>query len=571
MAASKLSGNLLGVEIDGKFVACETSCEFNFEADMIDASAKDIGRWKGVIPGLRSWSVSVNASMLIQSSPTDFTTIINAFISGVRMRVRIRTKIAMIGTVMITGYVVVQSGGLSAAVNSTTGWNTTLQGDGAFELGSGGNQYQALYGYRLQDPYGDELNLQPQFSKFINSGDNTLSLDFTVQSQANYLFAIIPHGQPIFNAWKNNPFNFGPIPDYLWRDVVTIGGYDYYMTRSIQYITSAVPVIVFSYDTSAPNPFNFTGVSNVEPGSIQTSNTVTMSGIGGSPLNYSVTNGEVSKNGGAFSSAGGTVINGDTLTVRQNATSNYSSIGITSLTVGSFTTGYSVGTRAANLVTVNYSIDFSDNPSVYMGYIPMIDRLDGNGLVEITRILGEGTGSISGEYKEGYGIGFRQITFPTNFPWVSGTAAYMQINKDGSLFYQNTIGVQNTELQNPTYTIPSGTTSFDVNMLGINTGVTGWLTHTVVTNGSGYTVNVSDTVSLDFYLNVTPVNENSAYVINQLDNSDTNTVTITNNETSSNSYRIQGVSGYDQTIMIGIGLQGNKTDVPKGSITITKL
>lgn len=571
MAASKLSGNLLGVEIDGKFVACETSCEFNFEADMIDASALDIGRWKGVIPGLRSWSVSVNAAMLIQSSPTDFTTIINAFISGAKMRVRIRTKVAMIGTIMITGYVVVQSGGLSAAVNSTTGWNTTLQGDGAFELGSGGNQYQALYGYRLQDPFGDELNLQPQFSKFINSGDNTLALDFTVQSQANYLFAIIPHGQPIFNSWKNNPFNFGPIPDYLWRDVVTIGSYDYYMTRAIQYITSAVPVIVFSYDTSAPNPFNFIGVNNVEPGSVQISNTVTMAGIGGSPLNYSVTNGDVSKNGGAFSSSGGTVVNGDTLTLRQTATSSYSSIGITSLTVGSFTTGYSVGTRAANFVTVNYSIDFSRNPFVWMGYIPMIDRLDGNGFVEISRILSESTGSITNEYKEGYGIGFRQVTFPTSFPWVNGSGAYLQVDKDSSLFYQNTVSTQNTELQNPTYTIPAGSTNYDVSMLGINNGISGWLTHTLTTNGIGYNVNVSDSISLDFYLNVTPASNVSAFNINQRDNSDLNTVTITNNDPTGNSYRIQGVSGYDETIAIGVGLQGTKTDVPKGSITITKL
>lgn len=137
MAASKLSGNLVGVEIDGKFVVCETSCELSFEADMIDASAVDSGRWKGVIPGLRTWSVSVNASMLIQSSASDLNTILNAFISGAVMKVRIRTKIAMIGSVIITGNVVVQSGGLSASVNSTTGWNTVLQGDSAFVIGTG--------------------------------------------------------------------------------------------------------------------------------------------------------------------------------------------------------------------------------------------------------------------------------------------------------------------------------------------------------------------------------------------------------------------------------------------------
>lgn len=571
MAATKLSGNLVGAEIDGKFVACETSCEINFEADMIDASAVDSGRWKEVIAGIRSWSVSVNAAMLIQSARADFTTIINAFMSGASMTLRIRTKIAMVGSVVITGRVIVQSGGMSAAVSTTTGWNTVLQGDGAFVIGGGNNQIQALYGYRLADPYGDELNLVPQFSKFIQSGLQSIPFDFSKNSNGNFLFVIIPTGQPIFNAWQNNQFNFGPIPDYLWRDKVTIGGYDYYMTRTIQYITSSVSVITLSYNSLAPDNFSFNAITGVNPSTVNESNTVTMSGIGGTPLNYSVTNGEVSKNGGAYSTSGGTVVNGDTLKLRQTASNLFGTINVSSLAVGSLTSGFSVETRAANAVTVNYTIDFSRNPYVGMGYIPMIDRLDGNGFVEITRIISEATGSITGQYKEGYGIGFRQVTFPMSFPWVPGTGAYLEVKRNSANFYQNTIYTQNTELQNPSYTIPAGTTDFDVLMLGINTGVSGWLTHTLILTGDLFNVNVSDTSSLDFYMNVDAPGGTAAYNINQRDTTELNTVNITNNDLTAKSFRIQGAGGYDETITVGVSLSDIKNDVPKGSITITKL
>lgn len=355
MPTNKLSGNLLGIEIDGKFVACETSCEFSFEADMLDASAVDSGRWKEVIAGLRSWSVSVNAAMLLQSSATDLTSIINAFVSGARMRVRIKTKVAMIGSIMITGYVIVQSGGLSAAVNSTSTWNTTLEGDGAFQLGDSIN-YQMFYGYRLEDPYGDELLLQPQFTKEFQFGSPSISLDFTPSSAANYLFAIVPTGQPVFNRWENNEYNFGDIPDFAWREVRTINGFDYYISRSPLYITSAVPVITFRYKNLIPNQYYFNDIADALLSTVYESNYISPTGIT-EPVLASVSNGEMSINNGAWITTDSYVSATDTIKLRITSSSTYTtSVGV-ALTINGISDTFDVTTAGDTTIYYAYNND----------------------------------------------------------------------------------------------------------------------------------------------------------------------------------------------------------------------
>lgn len=355
MPTNKLSGNLLGVEINGKFVTCETSCEFNFDADMMAASATQSGGWKEVIQGLKSWSVSVNAAMLVQSAETDLTTIINAFASGERMRIRIKTKVAMVGSILITGYVVVQNGGLSAAVNSTAGWNTVLQGDGPFQLGDTEN-YQMFYGYRLQDPYDDELTLQPQFSKEFEFGVPSISLDFTPQSAGNYLFALVPHGQPIFNIWENNQFNFGNIPDFAWREVRTIGGFDYYISRSILYITSAVPVITFRYKNLIPDQFYFNDIIDALLSTVYESNTIIASGIT-EPVLASVSGGEISINNQAYTTVSAYVSAGDSVKVRVTSSASYTTAVGATLTINGISDTFDVTTAENTTLYYAYNSD----------------------------------------------------------------------------------------------------------------------------------------------------------------------------------------------------------------------
>jgi predicted secreted protein len=133
MAQNRMSGNLLGLEINGEFVSCEMSCEFNFETDLRGASPKGVGRWKEVIPGVSSWSISLNAGMLMKMAGASVHTVLNAFLLGEIMIIRLRTRLYDHSPVFaISGQVYVQNGGISASVNARATWNTTLTGNGAF-------------------------------------------------------------------------------------------------------------------------------------------------------------------------------------------------------------------------------------------------------------------------------------------------------------------------------------------------------------------------------------------------------------------------------------------------------
>lgn len=343
--SNRLPGNVLGLEIDDNFVSCETSCEFSFEQDLRGASAIDSGRWKETIQGVRSWSISLNAAMLIASSPADAYTILNAFLTGSRMKIRFRTKFTGFGSFMIVGYVNVQNGGVSAAVNTSSSWNTTLQGDGPFSL-TDTEQLQAFYGYRMTDPYNDEANLIPQFSKFFDDMAISISFDFTTQSAGNYLFAKVPTGQRIFNVWENNQFNFGDVPDFAWREVRAIGGFDYYISRSPLFITSAVPVITFKYKNIIPDTFSFTAVIDALLSTVYESNEVSPVNNITEPIPISITGGEYSFNGGVWTSVAGFIPPLATVKVRQTSSASYSTLTSTILNIGSNSASFDVTTTA---------------------------------------------------------------------------------------------------------------------------------------------------------------------------------------------------------------------------------
>lgn len=198
MATNRMSGNLLGLEIDGTFVSCETSCELSFETDLLPASATMSGRWKEFISGTRSWSVSVNAGMLIRMSGTGLNTILNAFITGERMSIKIKTKFQdSIPSFAIVGYVRLRNGGLNASVNSLANWNATLDGDGPFNAEINENVVYAISTVLddtevLEDGNGSLIvsnNDESEISYLSNEKYGTFEVNDIGQSSI-----LIPHG-----------------------------------------------------------------------------------------------------------------------------------------------------------------------------------------------------------------------------------------------------------------------------------------------------------------------------------------------------------------------------------------
>ncbi len=115
---------------------------------------------------------------------------------------------------------------------------------------------------------------------------------------------------------------------------------------------------------STPNSFGFIDATNQELGITSTSNIITLSGLDSTiASNASITSGIGSfrKNGGSTGTAA-TMGNGDTIAIVLAGPTDYSRTNSTSITVGTYTTSYSVSTRASD-TTVN-QFTFTDYANV---------------------------------------------------------------------------------------------------------------------------------------------------------------------------------------------------------------
>ncbi len=99
-------------------------------------------------------------------------------------------------------------------------------------------------------------------------------------------------------------------------------------------------------DDTTPDAFAFTDQFNVATSSTRTSNSITVSGIDAAAA-ISVTGGEYSINGGAFTSSSGTVSNGDTVRARHTASASNSTTVDTVIDIGGVSDTFSSTTAAA--------------------------------------------------------------------------------------------------------------------------------------------------------------------------------------------------------------------------------
>lgn len=110
---------------------------------------------------------------------------------------------------------------------------------------------------------------------------------------------------------------------------------------------------------STPDAFFFTDTTSVVVSSTQTSNTITVAGINTSAA-VSVTGGTYSKNGGAYTSAAGTALVGDTFSVRHTASAANSTAVDTTLTIGGVSDTFTSTTAAAGVDTTPDPFFFTD-------------------------------------------------------------------------------------------------------------------------------------------------------------------------------------------------------------------
>ena len=118
---------------------------------------------------------------------------------------------------------------------------------------------------------------------------------------------------------------------------------------------------------TTPDPFTFTDRTNVALSTEYKSNAITVTGIDGS-TSISITGGTYSKNGGAYTSASGLVLPGNTVKVRKVSASTFSTTKSATLTIGSVSDTFSVTTMAADTQPDPFTFTDRTNASLNTEY-----------------------------------------------------------------------------------------------------------------------------------------------------------------------------------------------------------
>lgn len=129
-----VKGSMIGMKIGDDFVSCETNSSFDFDVEMLPTSPIDGGRWSSSIPGIRSWTMTVDGNMLLRSVGADIKTVLNAVLTGERLHLEFRTRMGINPEVAISGWAYPQTGNITAPLRGKTTWNVRFQGDGPFEI-----------------------------------------------------------------------------------------------------------------------------------------------------------------------------------------------------------------------------------------------------------------------------------------------------------------------------------------------------------------------------------------------------------------------------------------------------
>jgi hypothetical protein len=104
---------------------------------------------------------------------------------------------------------------------------------------------------------------------------------------------------------------------------------------------------------TTPDAFTFTDVTSAPLSTTETSNTITIAGLGsGVSVAVTVTGGTYSKNGGSYVSSAGTAQNGDTFAVRHTSSSSNSTATNTVLTVGGVSDTFTSTTIASSAAII---------------------------------------------------------------------------------------------------------------------------------------------------------------------------------------------------------------------------
>jgi alpha-tubulin suppressor-like RCC1 family protein len=189
---------------------------------------------------------------------------------------------------------------------------------------------------------------------------------------------------------------------------------------------------------TTPDAFSFTAVTDVEPASQQTSNSISVAGIDNT-TSVSVTGGTFSINNAAYGTSG-TVKAGDTVTVRLAASSSFATQTQATLTIGGVSANFAATTRAADRTPNSFSFAAATNQN-------FTAQVESTGVTIMGIDVGTPVSVTGGEYAIGTG----------SFTSTAGT-----IGNNQSIKLRGTSAPTSSTATTVSVTIGSATQSFSI-------------------------------------------------------------------------------------------------------------
>jgi TP901-1 family phage major tail protein len=128
-----INGTDLLVYIDATHtIGYSTTCSLALNADMRDTSNKDSAGWKAVLPGMKNWTVSCDALVIMTKSTYNLSYMMGLIVNKTLVNLQFATANA--GDVIFAGTAYVTSCNLSAANEANATMSISFQGTGALSV-----------------------------------------------------------------------------------------------------------------------------------------------------------------------------------------------------------------------------------------------------------------------------------------------------------------------------------------------------------------------------------------------------------------------------------------------------
>ena len=128
MTADVINGTDIGVYIDGTLIAHATNGTLNVSMSPRDTTSKDSGGWKTVLPGLKEWSIDVDALLAYDSANEMQSDLFTLLSNGTQVTVKFSTEAT--ADDRYTGSAYVTGTPITAGVEDNATYSASLVGDG---------------------------------------------------------------------------------------------------------------------------------------------------------------------------------------------------------------------------------------------------------------------------------------------------------------------------------------------------------------------------------------------------------------------------------------------------------